>query len=237
MNKPMIGVLPLYDEEKESYWMLPGYMKGIELAGGIPVMLPLTMDVEIIESIVHSFAGFLFTGGHDVDPLMYGEREELFCGDICGERDRMEELLFQMVVEMDKPAFGICRGIQLFNALLGGTLYQDIPTQYQTNIQVNHKQKPPYDHPAHCVFIDKESPLYEILQKDSLYVNSYHHQGIKALSKDLTPMAKAEDDLIEGVYMPNKKFVLAVQWHPEFDYKEESSSRLFKAFVDGCNNE
>ncbi|BCG59431.1 gamma-glutamyl-gamma-aminobutyrate hydrolase family protein [Paenibacillus sp. URB8-2] len=233
MERPMIGVLPLYDKNKESYWMLPGYMKGIEDAGGIPIMLPLTSDIEIITKIANRFDGFLFTGGHDVNPKIYGENVEDICGEMCNERDDMETTLFKHVVDLDKPAFGICRGIQLFNALLGGTLYQDIPTQLRS--EVEHNQAPPFTKPVHNVYIEKGNPLYHIIQTESLKVNSYHHQGIKKLSEQLLSIAEAEDGLIEAVIMPQKKFILAVQWHPEFNYKlDDYNFRLFKEFVTSC---
>jgi putative glutamine amidotransferase len=235
MRKPLIGVLPLYDHEKESYWMLPGYMKAVEVVGGIPVMLPLTTDDEVIQSLAESFDGFLFTGGQDLNPEIYGEKKEKLCGELSLERDQMEELLFKLVVELDKPAFGICRGVQLFNSLLGGTLYQDLPTQFQSGQQVLHKQQPPYTIPAHSVNIEEGNALHEILKTDSLMVNSYHHQGIKRLSEQLVSVAKAEDGLTEAVYMPGKAFILAVQWHPEFTYHLDNYSiKLFKAFVDKC---
>ncbi|AKG34981.1 gamma-glutamyl-gamma-aminobutyrate hydrolase family protein [Paenibacillus durus] len=235
MERPMIGILPLYDKDKESYWMLPGYMKGIEDAGGIPFMLPLTSDIEIITKIANRFDGFLFTGGHDVNPEIYGENVEEVCGEMCKERDDMETALFKQVVDLDKPAFGICRGIQLFNALLGGTLYQDIPTQLRS--EVEHKQVPPYTKPVHNVYIEKGNPLYHIIQTESLKVNSYHHQGIKQLSEQLLSVAEAEDGLIEAVIMPQKKFIFAVQWHPEFNYKlDDYNFRLFEEFVRSCEN-
>lgn len=236
MKKPMIGVLPLYDESKESYWMLPGYMKGIEEAGGLPFMLPLATDPETISSIAETFDGFLFTGGHDLNPEIYGEKAEAICGARCEERDIMEQMLFQHVLDKDKPAFGICRGLQLFNALLGGSLYQDLPTQRITGIQIKHKQSPPYTIPAHQVHIEQGNLLYEIVNKDILEVNSYHHQGIKKLSRQLLAAAIAEDGLVEAVVMPEKKFVLGVQWHPEFNYHiDDSSFQLFKAFVTACS--
>jgi putative glutamine amidotransferase len=234
MKKPMIGVLSLYDEEKESYWMLPGYMKGIEEAGGIPVMLPLTTDKDIILSLAHSLDGFLFTGGHDVNPALYGEAATELSGVLCTERDQMEQLLFTFAAELDKPILGICRGLQLFNALLGGTLYQDIPAQRPSI--VNHKQKPPYSKPVHQVYIEKDTLLHQVLQTDSFMVNSYHHQGIKKLSEQLEAAAIADDGLIEAVVMPNKTFILAVQWHPEFSYKQDNHNfKLFQEFVNRTN--
>ncbi|MFA9558524.1 gamma-glutamyl-gamma-aminobutyrate hydrolase family protein [Evansella sp. AB-rgal1] len=237
MKKPMIGVVPLYDEKKESYWMLPGYMEGIEAAGGIPVMLPLTTNNEIINEIANTFDGFLFTGGHDVNPELYEETMESYCGEPCDDRDIMEAILFKEVLGLNKPAFGICRGLQLFNVLLGGTLHQDIPTQFHPAIEVAHKQHPPYDLPAHVVSIVKDSFLYDIIGSDTLMVNSYHHQGIKQLATPLQPVATAEDGMVEAVIMPGKKFVFAVQWHPEFNYtKEEASRQLFKSFTLACSS-
>ncbi|MFS0869061.1 gamma-glutamyl-gamma-aminobutyrate hydrolase family protein [Paenibacillus xylanilyticus] len=235
MKKPMIGVLPLYDSNKESYWMLPDYMNAIEETGGIPVMLPLTQNLEIIAALANAFDGFLFTGGHDLNPELYHERVEDTCGELCIERDMMEALLFQKVIELDKPAFGICRGLQLFNVMLGGSLYQDIPTQVHVSDPVNHKQSPPYTNLVHQVHIEKDNLLHDIVQTDIIRVNSYHHQGIKTLSDKLTAAAAAEDGLVESVVMPNQKFVLAVQWHPEYSYKvDDHSHRLFSAFVNAC---
>lgn len=230
MSKPIIGALPLVDSEKNCYWMLPGYMKGIELAGGIPVMLPLTSDKEIISQIVNDFDGFLFTGGHDVSPSVYGFEKSADCGECSDERDSMEKIIFELAFELNKSMFGICRGIQFFNAVMGGTLYQDLPSEYGSS--VNHHQTPPYHIPVHTVDICPSSPLYLALKTDKLSVNSYHHQAIKDLSPELAAMAISEDGLIESVYSPNKRFVWAVQWHPEFSYEvDEASRKLFEMFV------
>ncbi|MGE5677054.1 MAG: gamma-glutamyl-gamma-aminobutyrate hydrolase family protein [Pseudomonadota bacterium] len=238
MKRPIIGVLPLYDEKLESFWMVPGYMGGIEAAGGIPVMLPMTADAGVVEQLAEAFDGFLFTGGPDVNPQIYGEKMETYCGKPCNERDTLEGMLFRRVLELDKPMLGICRGLQLFNALLGGTLYQDIPTQLQPGKQIIHTMKPPYEKPVHKVSIEKDSPLNKILGFEEIAVNSYHHQGIKQLSGRLVAAAQAEDGLIEAVYMPDRSLVMAVQWHPEFMYKsDENSLRLFKGFVKACSGQ
>lgn len=228
--KPMIGLVPLVDEEKNSYWMLPGYMNGITQAGGIPFMLPLTDDLDIIQQLVNTCDGFLLTGGQDVTPTLYGETAISLCGVCCSERDRMEQALLTAALAQDKSILGICRGIQFLNVALGGTLYQDIPTQMAS--KVKHQQKPPYHIPSHSVAIAPESPLYRVLKKEQLAVNSYHHQGIRALASSLRPMAWAPDGLVEAVSMPDRRFVWAVQWHPEFSYLQEQDSRaLFTTFV------
>ena len=153
MKKPLIGVSTLYDSERDSYWMLPGYMKGIEECGGIPVMLPLTSDTDIISRLAREFDGFLFTGGQDVNPKLYGDPLSSKCGETCCERDEMELALLNEIIALDKPLLGICRGIQFLNAALGGTLYQDLPTEHPSEIV--HCMKTPYDRAAHNVHIER----------------------------------------------------------------------------------
>jgi len=233
MQRPVIGVVPLYDELKESLWMLPGYMDAVEQAGGIPVMMPLTTDEQIIERLSEMYDGFLFTGGQDVDPRLYGEEPLPECGTVCTERDRMEQILLDRVLCLDKPILGICRGIQLINALLGGTLYQDLPAQFESSVE--HHQTPPYDRPVHKVRLLEDTPLRDLLQTEELAVNSYHHQAVRILSPQLKTMAVSEDGLTEAVYREESRFLWAVQWHPEFSFRTDSASaEIVKAFVNSC---
>lgn len=231
MRKCVVGIVPLMDYEKESYWMLPGYMKGITEHGGIPLMLPLTCNRDTICQLVDMCDGFLFTGGQDVSPEMYGEEKSPKCQECCPERDKMEMILLEEALKSDKSILGICRGIQFINTALGGTLYQDLPTQYASGTE--HHQEPPYHLPIHEVEIKTDVKLYDVLGSSRIKVNSCHHQAIRDLSPHLVSMAISEDGLVEGVYMPDKTFVWAVQWHPEFSYeKDEKSRKIFAAFVD-----
>lgn len=228
--KPIIGLVPLIDEKKESFWMLPGYMDGITEAGGIPVMLPLTHDEGEIEELLDHMHGILLTGGHDVSPALYNEKPLKECAQTIEERDRMEMILLKKTLERDMPVLGICRGIQFLNVFTGGTLYQDLPAQRPTKTE--HHQSPPYDIPVHEVTIKDDSKLFKLLGKSSIRVNSYHHQAIKDIGEDLKIMAISEDGLIEAVEMPDKRFVWAVQWHPEFAYKKDDVQRkIFEEFV------
>lgn len=230
MRKPIIGVVPLVDQERESFWMLPGYMNGIEQAGGIPIMLPLTSDEDDLQQMVRELDGFLFTGGQDISPNLYAEKTTPMCGQRCKERDAMEAVLFRLVYETDKPLLGICRGIQSINVIMGGTLYQDLPSEHPSSIV--HCQHPPYDVPIHTVSILPESPLYELLHKKTLMVNSYHHQAVKMLAPKLSVMATSEDGLVEAVYVPYKQFIWGIQWHPEFSCMTDESSRdIFSEFI------
>ena len=230
MKKPVIGVVPLVDEERESLWMLPGYLEGLEAAGALPVILPLTEDRQAMTQLMEGLDGILLTGGQDVSPTFYGEEPLPQCGETCPRRDGMEQVLLELALAQDKPVLGICRGIQFLNAARGGTLYQDLPTQRPSAL--SHAMTPPYDRAAHKVELVPGSPLEELLGCRTLEVNSYHHQGVKDLAPGLAVMARATDGLTEGVWMPEKRFVWAVQWHPEFSWKsQEASRRIFAALV------
>lgn len=199
--KPVIEVMPIWDDEKESIWMLPGYLEGICQAGGLPIILPLTDDADEIGQLADMCSGFLFTGGHDVDPKIYNETS---IGDMvspCSQRDKMEKLFLEIAIKRDKSVLGICRGIQFINAVLGavlgGSLYQDIPLQHKSNTE--HHQKPPYDVPVHSVILRENTPLHRLLNITEMKVNSYHHQVIKTPAPGLMEMAVSEDGLTEAV--------------------------------------
>ena len=214
---PLIGVTPLWDVERQSVWMLPDYLDGIKAAGGIPVVLPIAMSETDAERIVETFNGFLFTGGQDVSS--------------CPERDKEETLLLQKALEADKPILGICRGLQFINVFLGGTLWQDLPSQHPSAIV--HRQGKPYGVPKHQVSISGE--LQSLLGKDILDVNTLHHQAVKDLGNGLIPMAIAPDGIIEAFMLLGKRFVWAVQWHPEYLFRTDKDSlAIFSCFVERC---
>lgn len=233
--KPIIGIVPLVDIEKESYWMLPGYMKAIEQAGGIGIMLPLTYEQKDLEELIQRVDGLLFTGGPDIFPFMYNEKISEECGQCCFERDEMEFNLFKLAYQSKMPMLGICRGHQFFNVMMHGSLYQDINSQMYS--RVKHHQSMPYDKPIHEVQIVSQSPLKKLLGKEKIEVNSLHHQGIKDLGQGLKAMATSKDGLIEAIYAPDYPFMWGVQWHPEFSYKKDKNSQLiFSTFIAHCSN-
>lgn len=233
MIKPVIGLIPLVDEGRDSFWMLPGYMSGIAKAGGIAVMLPLVDGDADIKEILNRFDGFLFTGGHDVAPGVYHQEKLDICGDLCPGRDAMEEKLLLGALKLDKPVLGICRGLQLMNAVLGGTLYQDIPAQFPS--ETNHRMAAPYGRAEHVVQILPGTPFSAVGIPEVIGVNSCHHQGIDKLSAKMEAMAKAPDGLVEAAYIPGQKYACAVQWHPEFFPVEDPvSTVIFRSFVDAC---
>ena len=226
MKKPVIGVTPLFDMEKDSVWMLPGYMEALTACGALPVILSFDSGAETLERTLGICDGFLFTGGQDVSPSLYGEEPIPACGEAYPPKDRLEAGLFRLAYGADKPIFGICRGIQLINAVLGGSLWQDIP---------HHKMTPPYDRVWHRINLNAGGPLRELLRVPELGVNSYHHQGIKTLAPSLLAMAEAPDGLVEAVYAPEKRFVWAVQWHPEFSWRTDGAEmKIIRRFVEMC---
>lgn len=216
-QNPIIGITPLWDVERKSVWMLPDYLDGIKAAGGIPLILPLEMAEEDANRIVETCDGFLFTGGLDVGS--------------CPERDKLETLLLSKALQSDKAILGICRGLQFINVFLGGTLWQDLPSQFPSEIV--HRQGKPYKAPTHKVVLNGD--LKALLGKEIIEVNTLHHQAIKDLGDGLIPMAIAPDGIIEAVRLENKQFVWGVQWHPEYMFKTDPDSlAIFSFFIHQC---
>ena len=210
MKKPMIGVVPLVDEERESFWMLPGYFEGIEEAGGIPVMLPLTDDPEAIARLAETCDGVLFTGGHDVSPEVYGETPREVCGACCPGRDRMERLLLDEALRRDLPVLGICRGSQLLNVSQGGTLVNHIDGH---RVDLGNGNMGFMDEKVELV---PDAQIAEILGgAGTIGVRSAHHQTVETPGAGLTVAAYAHDNSIEAIEHAEKQWVIGLQWHPE----------------------
>ncbi len=233
-KSPIIGITALWDDQKQSLWMLPNYYQAIEKAGGIPLILPLleqenAENNEIISSLLGACDGILFTGGHDINPEIY-HAENTNTRSISLARDAIELTLFQKAYEMDMPILGICRGFQLINAALGGTLYQDLPIELGT--QVDHEQKAPYDRFFHSVKL--ENTLADLFSAAEIEVNSSHHQGVKELANSLVCCARSEDGLVEAFSAPDKNYLLAVQWHPEYGANWDSSKKIFSSFIEAA---
>lgn len=226
-SKPVIGITCSFHRDKD-FFVGESYINSIEAAGGIPVNLPFTRD-EDIEEVLRRVDGVLLTGGYDVDPYLYGEPPIPQMGVIEPKRDQFEVSLSRQAVNAGKSVLAICRGIQVFNVALGGTLYQDIYSQLKD--LVKHVQQAPTYYGTHRVRIKAGSKLHRILGKEEVSVNSYHHQAVKDLGKSLTAVAWAEDGIIEAVEHDRKEFTLGVQWHPEHMI-EGDMIKLFRAFVD-----
>ena len=233
MKKPIIALTPLWDKKLESTWMLTGYMDLIIKNGGVPVVLSFCDDADSVKEIADRFDGFVFTGGDDIAPCYYNQDKTEQCGEPCQKRDSLEFALFKEVIKTEKPVLGICRGMQFLNVALGGTLYQDLPTQRKST--TSHKQPKPSDALTHGVTVVKGTPLYDIVGTESLMVNTLHHQAVDKLADGLKVCAIAEDGLVEAFYAPEKAFLMGVQWHPEMLFAHAPNNlKIGKAFVEIC---
>ncbi|MBI3633003.1 MAG: gamma-glutamyl-gamma-aminobutyrate hydrolase family protein, partial [Candidatus Vogelbacteria bacterium] len=173
----------------------------------------------------------LLTGGDDVNATCYGETCSTLVKNTDDERDKIELLLLKIAIERNIPVLGICRGLQIMNIGLGGTLHQDLYTEWSQKIQHNNPDKE-RDYLAHSVMLEKTSKLFSIIGKETLLVNSLHHQGVEKLGVGLTTSATAEDGLIEGIENPSLQFFIGVQWHPEELLKDNPLwLKLFNTFI------
>ncbi|GAB5602223.1 hypothetical protein FJNA_07480 [Thermus sp. FJN-A] len=213
----LIGVATQYRQNQGlmpgRFWgLLAFYLEALASQGLAHVLLP-PQDPEALERILPHLDGLLLPGGGDVDPALYGEDPHPRLGEVSPERDAHELFLARYAAEKGLPTLGICRGIQVMNVALGGTLYQDLEAQGFT--QVAHGQKTPPPHLAHGVRLLGDSPLSRLFPQEVLPVNSYHHQGLKVLGRGLKPLAVAPDGLVEAVALEGHPLFLGVQWHPE----------------------
>ncbi len=243
MNKPLIAITPSYDGSlvRGKVKVSGEYLNALWQAGAMPV--PVTWldpktpeDAKKLAEYTEIFDGFLFSGGVDVDPHIYGDTEIHPKTDICAERDAFELALFESVWKnTDKPILGICRGMQLVNVALGGTLYQHIEGHKQTEAGNVHDR---------VANVKKDTALYRIFgSTDTIGINSFHHQAIKDVAPALVAAALSPDGIVEAVEgkdmaadTDNKsRFIAAVQWHPELFYAQDPAAfALFDAFVSHC---
>ena len=230
--KPIIGVLSAIDDEY-ALAMPSAYGTAIEKSGGLPLILPYIEDEAALRDFVALCDGFCFTGGVDILPARYGEQTSPTCGQIQEHRDALELRVFDLILPTGKPLFGICRGAQLFNVALGGTLWQDLPSERPSPI--HHRQTEEKFSPSHDVCVLPDTPLHALVGTERITANSFHHQAVKTLGKDLMPMAYADDGVIEGFYHATHPYLRAYQWHPERLCDTDAHNRLvFDDFIKHC---
>lgn len=237
--KPLIGITT---EEAKSilswgpntYRQNHQYSDAILDAGGIPVFMPFTHTTQELRAMYDRMDGILFAGGNDIDPAEYGESKHVKTIDISPERDRIEIQLVKWAIADNKPILAICRGLQVLNVALGGTLIQDIPTEVlgASNHDESTDQKDKH-YISHQLRLDPDSKLATIFGRDSVPANTHHHQAIKKPAPGLSVTGWAEDNIIEAAEIASSRFAIGVQCHPESLYTLNAEwSKLFKAFVD-----
>ncbi len=223
----LIGITTTFDDEKEHERVNRKYIDCIVRAGGIPLLLPRLKDKARTEELFHSLAGIVLTGGGDVDPGFYGDNIQFEeTKDISRKRDMFEMQLVRLAYDHDTPLFGICRGMQVMNVALGGSLHQDVKTCELT--ELNHFQEQPFENCWQNLSLQSETVLASFFPNTGeICVNSIHHQAIKRVAACLAINAISEDGLVEGIEDASKRFFLGVQWHPEY---LEDNQVLFDAF-------
>ena len=234
MRRPIVGVLAEVDAEKRCS-VMQAYLAAIESSGGAPFLLPYSEEEGTLQALLSFCDGVLFTGGADISPSLYGEETREACGEIYPYRDRLEMRAFSLVMEKNLPILAICRGAQLVNAALGGTLYQDIPTEYETAI--GHRQSEPRYAHSHEVHVLAGTPYHRLIRAERIRANSFHHQAIKTLGRGLSVMAKADDGIVEAVYLEGDRYLRAYQWHPERLCGHDPNHRaIFDDFIEACRS-
>jgi putative glutamine amidotransferase len=211
------------------------YIEAIRLAGGIPLVLPIVEDEEVVEKQMELMDALLLSGGYDVCPLFYHEEAKNGLEEIRPDRDAYEIRLLKSALEYKKPILGICRGLQLLNVAFGGTLYQDIRMELPSALQHNQNAKP--EEATQTVTIVPGTQLQHIMKENALVTNTFHHQAIKNLAPGLIANAHARDGIIEGIEGVDDLFILGVQWHPELMVgKHPIMFKLFHAFVEAARH-
>jgi putative glutamine amidotransferase len=210
-------------------WLGKTYHYAIEKSGGVPIGLFNTESQSAIKEYLGYLDGILFTGGGDIDPKRFGQVPHPATKITAQPRDQFELSLLKEGLKAKLPIFCICRGHQILNTLLKGTLYQDL--SLYANSLLPHADPDQTGKIDHEVTLAKESLLYEIVGSTKIICNSSHHQFINKLGRNLTATAISPDGIIEGVELANYPFLISVQWHPERIFERPHSKKLFKAFV------
>lgn len=233
--KPVIGItstLVKLNEMSEGVYVHQDYYRGIEACGGFPLILPTT-DPETFQRLINLCDGVIFSGGEDVDPQFYGAEPQQNLGPTLPKRDKAEIAGVRYVIDQQKPLLAICRGIQVLNVALGGTLYQDLPSQYPNALQHMQKSARPLD--THWVDLEEESRLHAIFGSTRVRVNSLHHQALRDVADTLRVTGTASDGMIEAVEYAGPIFTVGVQWHPESMWERDPLMKaLFQTFVNEC---
>ncbi len=236
--RPLIGITTsdVYAERGKLYHRVyAASAYAIADAGGLPVYIPTGLEESILHELYERLDAVLLPGGPDVDPVEYGQERHPQTKVIDVGRDALELTLARWTVADDRPLFGICRGHQVMNVALGGTLVQDIPSQVDTTLTHDLPDEYPRSTRLHNVEISPDSRLASILGTTRVTVNSLHHQSVQAPAPGVNLTAYAPDGVVEALEMPNKHFVLSVQWHPEDLYQDDTMmSRLFTEFVNAA---
>ena len=240
MPKPVIivaGHLETHSKSSPIYGAKQAYLQAIHRAGGLPLVVAPHLPFEDLQALIGLGDGFLLCGGGDVEPNRYGGEA---CPRLSGvdlPRDEFELQLLPLILEADKPLLAICRGVQVLNVALGGTLICDIANDLPQASKHDYFPGFKRDLVVHDVNIEPNTLLAEVLGVNKVGTNSLHHQALSKVGEGLVLSAQTDDKVIEGVEMPSKHFVLGVQWHPECLPESALMRHIFEAFIAACQGE
>ncbi|MBI5880382.1 MAG: gamma-glutamyl-gamma-aminobutyrate hydrolase family protein [Chloroflexi bacterium] len=245
MTRPLIGI-PTATTLTEHYWarvvydVVAAYSRAVDRNGGVPMLIPLNLSDEALRTLYDRVDGVLLAGGDDMHPATYGESAQPHCGAPDSLRDATELKIARWALDERKPLLGICRGLQMINVATGGTLYQDVDTEYPDPIQhrIRGANGMPINAP-HPIAIDEGSRLAKAIGATTAIVNSGHHQAVKDVGDGLQVIARAADQLVEAVTaVADERYILAVQFHPELMIDDEPRMNgIFRDFVNACSAE
>lgn len=237
MNKPIIGIPAEWVDDKAGSATYQSRQKDIQAiisAGGIPLLLPAIIPLDEIPGLVRWFDGFYLAGGGDIEPALFGGADHERVYGINQERDAFELALVREVIDRDKPLLTVCRGMQVLNVACGGTLYVDIESLIPGADKHDWWPKYQRDKLVHDLSVTPGSRLAEILGVNFARTNSLHHQAVNQVGDGLRSVAFALDGVIEALEHPGKRFVVGVQWHPEWLQNLEPMRAIYRQFIQSC---
>jgi putative glutamine amidotransferase len=234
MSAPLIGLTSFRHPNEQGHPLISineAYVMAVASAGAAPLLIPLGLSEDSLDHILTRLDGIILTGGGDMQPDRYGSQPHPKLDGVDPDRDRVELYLARCGLAAKLPVLGICRGLQLINVALGGTLYEDILDQRPGALKHQYDPGWPRDYLAHPVSVEKDSRLAQILGTNEVQVNSLHHQGIRELTSSARSVAYAPDGLIEAIELRDYPYGLAVQWHPEWLPEHAAMRAIFADFV------
>ena len=236
MKKPLIGITAAYTFDRDVHAQRSTYLRAVWRAGADAIFLPCAPDASGCEAFISAVDGLLVPAGPDVSPQLYGEQPIPQAPTTRKSEDLFEIALIKEAKKQGKPILGICRGMQILNVAFGGSLYQDIPSQF--GMQICHSQGQTIrDEGTHLVKMDEDCRLAKIFKSTEFYVNSYHHQAVKELAEsEFKIVGRALDGIPEAIENADGS-IMGVQWHPECMPQEKMFQDLFTDFVKRCSKE
>lgn len=237
-ERPRIGITMRLELETDRFYLARYYSEAVEAAGGAPVHISLIPKPDYISAVMDGLDGVLLPGSDsDVDPLRYGAEPHPHLGSVHAVKDETDLLVLEEIERRSLPLLAICFGMQVLNVSRGGTLIQDIPSQWPAAIK--HQQGVPRDRRSHAIKIRETGLLATLAEAESVFVNSHHHQALERVGENLVATAWASDELIEAIEDPRPgRFAVGVQWHPEIGWEADSLSKaLFARFIAAARGE